>query len=189
MRIGMDLMPLAYTLTGIGVYLQQLIAAIHRVNSSIELGFPTHCELPFAPLMRRLLSRNLDASELNKLVLQLRPGISPFGPLRKYGSHALDCRGFDLYHVTNSYSLYQRYSCPTVVSVFDLADLRCSNDSARYAALIPAIKQARCNLCISEATRRDVGFAPHATIPRGGCRAFAGIRLAIPKSGHGGFPG
>ncbi len=149
-------MPLAYTLTGIGVYLQQLVMSIHSQSPDVQLGFATDLELPFRWLVRRLLSRNLDAAEVERVKLQLTPGFSPFGPFRKYCRRELDCSRFDLYHVTNTVVPYRRYTTPTVVTVYDLAELRSDNNSLKYESLIPAIKSAAHNICISEATQRDV---------------------------------
>lgn len=151
----MDLMPLAYTLTGIGVYLQQLITAIQHCSSDVDVGFASHCEIPFPGLIRKLFTRNLDAELVRKLRVQLKLGCSPFGPLRKYSATTLKC-GFDLYHITNSVSLYKHYSVPTVVTVYDLAELRDDAKSTKYDSLIPAIRDAQSVICISETTQRDV---------------------------------
>ncbi len=155
-RVAVDLMPLAYTLTGIGVYVQQLVTAIHQCAPDVQLGFASHCELPLATIMRTLFSRQLSNPEVNKLAIHLTFGCSPFGPLRSFCSSELTCRNFDLYHITNSIPHYRRYSVPTVVSVYDLADLRIDGNSTRYQSLIPAIRTAEHVICISEATQRDV---------------------------------
>jgi len=153
----MDLIPLAYTLTGIGVYVQQLISAIHRTDPALKIAYPTHCELPIPALLKALISRNLDRGDVQKLDVQPRFGFSPFGPFRHYGSSELACDGCDLYHVTSTVSKYRTYRCPTVVSVYDLADLRLDGkDSGSYEWLLPQIRAARVNLCISQVTQRDV---------------------------------
>ncbi len=156
MRVALDMIPLTYTLTGIGVYLQQLIGAMHKLDSELKLGFATPCEVPSAWILRKLLSRNLEAAELTRLDIQARFGFSPFGPFRKYCSDRLNCSGYDLYHITSTEVPFRSYSKPTVVSVYDLADLRCDGNSQKYASLIPAIRNADRCICISEATRRDV---------------------------------
>ncbi len=156
MRVALDLIPLAYTLTGIGVYLQQLIVAMHRLDTGLKLGFATPCEVPNSWILRKLLSRNLEASQLSRLNLQLKFGFSPFGPLRRYCSGELDVTGFDLCHITSTEVPFRRYTKPTVVSVYDLADLRRDGNSQKYTSLIPAIRNAESCICISESTRRDV---------------------------------
>lgn len=152
----MDLMPLAYTLTGIGVYLQQLLTAIQQHSTDVEIGFASNCEIPFPELIRKLFTRNLDASLARKLKVQLTLGWSPFGPFRKYSAKTLACDDFDLYHVTNSVAPYEHYSVPTVVTVYDLAELRSDPTSTKYESLIPAVRNAQSVLCISETTQRDV---------------------------------
>jgi glycosyltransferase involved in cell wall biosynthesis len=156
MRIAMDLIPLAYTLTGIGVYLQQLVAALNHFQDEITIGFTTPCEVPSRWLLRKLLCRNLGIRDAAKLEIETRFGFSPFGPFSKYSSKSLDCTGFDLYHITTTQVPFQRFTKPTVVSVYDLADLRRNGDSQKYESLIPAIRSASKCICISETTQRDV---------------------------------
>lgn len=156
MRVAVDLVPLAYTLTGIGVYLQQLIVAIQKLDNEIKLGFTTPCEIPSPWIIRRLLSRNLEEAQVKRLYIQMKFGCSPFGPLKRFCSGDLDLSGFDLHHITSTEVPFRSYSKPTVVSVYDLADLRTDRNSQRYRSLIPAIKCAEKCICISEVTRRDV---------------------------------
>ncbi|MDX1929807.1 MAG: glycosyltransferase family 1 protein [Pirellulaceae bacterium] len=158
--MALDAMPLAYTLTGIGVYVQQLVIALNRVRPDVRLVFPVHSEIPSQALIRRLIGRNLPKIYRDRIDIQPIWGVSPFGPFSKWAPRAPRPGGYDLYHVTNALPLYREFACPKVVTVFDLAWLRVSPNEQIYFqhanALLSMIRKADHVLCISSATQTDV---------------------------------
>ena len=161
MRIGIDLAPLTYTLTGIGVYVQCLVESVSKLDGNTRWHFPVLTELPlpnyFRWRMHSKISRNLHS----------RIDIAPrFAFLHDRRQSRPRCRlaaaEMELFHVTNAQSQFDDFDLPMVITVHDLAWMRLPKSEMPAPRIFglnrlqSLIERANHVICDSECTRTDV---------------------------------
>ena len=120
MKVGIDLAPLTYTLTGIGVYLQQYLVAASRLEQEITWHFPVRSLIPFETWFRGRMAGKMD-EELNSRI-SIDPKFAFFHERRRKNEAEHLCRGeMDLFHITNAQSQFATFETPFVITVHDLA--------------------------------------------------------------------
>ncbi len=162
MRIAIDLTPATYTLTGIGVYVQQLVEQVSRQKPDIEWKYPFFTEVPLNSFWRWRLSSNLPTKVIKRI--ELRPAFA-FRHNRqraKSGGAWLKSSNFDLYHVTNAQSQFDHFEPKYVITVHDLAWMRVPREELPKPnvdgldKLTELIRGADHVICDSDCTRVDV---------------------------------
>ena len=162
MRIGIDLAPLTFTMTGIGVYVQQLVAGISAEDEHVEWHFPIFSEIPFRSFFRWRLSRNLDQKVLRRVKVTPTFAFRHNAKRTRIGGQRLEAGGFDLFHVTNAQSQFDIFEVPYVITVHDLAWMRVPRHELPKPKvhgldqLQNLIHNAAHVICDSECTRTDV---------------------------------
>ena len=68
-RVGIDLAPLTYTVTGIGVYVQQLVEAVSKERPELEWHFPIFSELPSCSFFRWRIAKNLQKETVSRVTI------------------------------------------------------------------------------------------------------------------------
>ena len=140
-------------LTGIGVYIQQLVRQAKAENQDIDWYFPYPLNWK-GLLFPGAICRNLSLGE--RLSVRCLPQWD------KAKSGRLSCDRFDLYHVTNSVNAFEHFDMPYVITVHDLAWKRVPVEELPkpkirgLEKLDALIRGARHVICDSECTRQDV---------------------------------
>lgn len=164
MRIGIDMTPLTYTLTGVGVYVQQLVNSASALAPDLEWEYPFFSEVPSPFLFRRLIGRRLEPKTLSRVTIS--PEFAFFHNRRhshpsKPPTRLLSGR-FDLFHITNAQSQFDVFDLPYVITVHDLAWMRVPPNELPKPnvrgldLLLDLIRNANHVICDSECTRQDV---------------------------------
>ena len=162
MRIGIDLAPLTFTMTGIGVYVQQLVTAVSQQREDIQWTFPIFTEAPFHWFFRWRMSRNLSKDTLDKITFIPEFAIRHNRRRETNGGQRLPVGRFDLFHVTNAQSQFDIFEMPYVITVHDLAWMRVPRQELPKPKvhgldqLQNLIQNANHVICDSECTRTDV---------------------------------
>ncbi len=161
MLVGIDLSPLTYNLTGIGVYVQYLLENVSQLDDTIRWRFPVHCELPVRALLRWSMASKISRSTHERIEIDAK-----FAVLHSRRQNGRSCRlpaeGMRLFHITNAQSQFNEFELPMVITVHDLAWMRVDRDvlpAPRIYGLdrLPAlILKAQHVICDSECTRQDV---------------------------------
>ena len=69
MMVGIDLAPLTYTMTGIGVYVQQLVESVSCLRPEIQWHFPIISELPLSSFFRWRIAQNLKPETVERVTI------------------------------------------------------------------------------------------------------------------------
>ncbi|MEZ6136558.1 MAG: glycosyltransferase family 1 protein [Pirellulaceae bacterium] len=161
MKIGIDLAPLTYTLTGIGVYVQELVNAVSLANSDIEWHFPVLSEIPFDRFFRLRMRSKLPAQIQERI--KIRPTFAFLHDRRNVNKRTrLDAGKMQLFHVTNAQSQFTDFQLPYVITVHDLAWMRVPKNELPTPRIFGLnrlqrlIESADHVICDSECTRTDV---------------------------------
>lgn len=161
LNIGIDLAPLTYTLTGIGVYLQQYLAAASKLDRSIHWHYPVRSVLPIEPWFRMRMSKNIPYDLHSRITIY--PGFAFFHGRRMKNTNTHLSRGkMDLYHITNAQCQFDTFETPFVITVHDLAWKRLPKRELPTPKILglqhldSLINAADHVLCDSECTRTDV---------------------------------
>lgn len=164
MRIGIDLAPLTYTMTGIGVYVQQLVEAARAECSELEWHFPICSELPLRSFFRWRIAKNLRKETVSRVKIWPEWAFRHNSRVqqRQLSPQRLTRGRFDLFHVTNSQSQFDIFEVPYVITVHDLAWMRVPRHELPKPKvhgldqLQNLIQNANHVICDSECTRTDV---------------------------------
>ena len=164
MRIGIDLAPLTYTMTGIGVYVQQLVEAVSKESPELEWHFPILSELPSRSFFRWRIAKNLQKETVARVTIWPEWAFRHNSRVqqRQVSPQRLTSGRFDLFHVTNSQSQFDLFEMPYVITVHDLAWMRVPRHELPKPKvhgldqLQNLIQNAAHVICDSECTRTDV---------------------------------
>ena len=164
MRIGIDLAPLTYTMTGIGVYVQQLVEAVSKERPELEWHFPIFSELPSCSFFRWRIAKNLQKETVSRVTIWPEWAFRHNSRVqqRQVSPQRLARGRFDLFHVTNSQSQFDIFEVPYVITVHDLAWMRVPRHELPKPKvhgldqLQNLIQNAAHVICDSECTRTDV---------------------------------
>lgn len=164
MQIGIDLSPLTFTMTGIGVYVQQLIEAASLSCPEIHWHFPIISELPLSSFFRWRIAQNLKPGTVDRVTIWPEWGFRHNSRIqeRLNSPQRLTSGRFDLFHVTNSQSQFDIFEVPYVITVHDLAWMRVPRHELPKPKvhgldqLQNLIHNAAHVICDSECTRTDV---------------------------------
>jgi glycosyltransferase involved in cell wall biosynthesis len=161
MVIGIDLQVLLGSLTGIGVYVQQIVSHVSQADPSIEWVFPYVTAWPSNRAIKRQFDDRIAENVKNRIHVSPR-----FGVLHDLRPPSRVCKHFgppqSLFHITNSICQFDRFSIPTLITVHDLAWMRLPKSEVPSPAikglekLTELVKQATHVICDSECTRTDV---------------------------------
>ena len=162
--VGIDLAPLTYTMTGIGVYVQQLVEASCRACPEIHWHFPIISELPVSSFFRWRVAQNLKPETVDRVTIWPEWGLRHNSRIqeRLNSPQRLTSGRFDLFHVTNSQSQFDLFEMPYVITVHDLAWMRVPRSELPKPKvhgldqLQTLIHNAAHVICDSECTRTDV---------------------------------
>lgn len=162
--IGIDLAPLTYTMTGIGVYVQQLVESLSAVSPEIQWHFPIISELPLSSFFRWRIAQNLKPETVERVTIWPEWGFRHNSRIQKRiaSPKSLTSGRFDLFHVTNSQSQFDLFEMPYVITVHDLAWMRVPRSELPKPKvhgldqLQALIHNAAHVICDSECTRTDV---------------------------------
>ncbi len=163
-RIGIDLAPLTYTMTGIGVYVQQLVEAVSEECPELEWHFPICSELPLRSFFRWRIAKNLQKETVSRVAIWPEWAFRHNSRVqqRQLSPQLLRSGRFDLFHVTNSQSQFDLFEMPYVITVHDLAWMRVPRHELPKPRihgldqLQNLIQNAAHVICDSECTRTDV---------------------------------
>ncbi len=164
LRIGIDLAPLTYTMTGIGVYVQQLVEAASIECPELEWHFPIFSELPLRSFFRWRIAKNLQKETVSRVTIWPEWALRHNSRVqqRQLSPQRLARGRFDLFHVTNSQSQFDIFEVPYVITVHDLAWMRVPRHELPKPRihgldqLQNLIQNAAHVICDSECTRTDV---------------------------------
>lgn len=161
MIVGIDLAPITYKLTGIGVYVKELVKAISLANLDVEWQFPVLSEVPFDAFFRARMLSKLPSPVLRRITIH--PKFAFFHDRRRGDKQSLLASGkMQLFHITNSQSQFTHFDLPYVITVHDLAWMRVPRSEMptpqifglnRLQGLILGASHV---ICDSECTRSDV---------------------------------
>lgn len=163
-HIGIDLAPLTYTMTGIGVYVQQLVESVSGLCAGIQWHFPVISELPLSPFFRWRIAQNLKPETVERVTIWPEWGFRHNSRIQKRQTspERLTSGRFELFHVTNSQSQFDIFEMPYVITVHDLAWMRVPRSELPKPKvhgldqLQSLIHNAAHVICDSECTRTDV---------------------------------
>lgn len=161
MLVGIDLTPLIYPLTGIGVYVQNLLENASRLDATIRWRFPIQCELPFSSLLRWSIGSKISSSVHQRIEIAAKFALLHNRRQSRRPSK-LHANGMQLFHVTNAQSQYSEFRLPLVITVHDLAWMRVNRNEMPAPRIFnldhlqSLIRQAEHVICDSECTRQDV---------------------------------
>jgi glycosyltransferase involved in cell wall biosynthesis len=162
--VGIDLAPLTYTMTGIGVYVQQLVESDSCLCPQVKWHFPVISELPVSSLFRWCIAQNLRPETVDRVTIWPEWGFRHNSRIQKrlISPERLKSGRFELFHVTNSQSQFDLFDMPYVFTVHDLAWMRVPRSELPKPnvhgldQLQTLIHNAAHGICDSECTRTDV---------------------------------
>jgi len=161
MIIGIDLAPLTYTLTGIGVYVKELVTAASNLNPKIEWHFPVLSEVPLDAFFRLRMRTKIPPAIQSRI--KIHPKFAFLHDRRNIGRRTrLAAGSMQLFHVTNAQCQFTDFDLPYVITVHDLAWMRVPRSEMPVprifglSRLQNLIQRANHVICDSECTRTDV---------------------------------
>ena len=161
MKIGIDLNPLVYTKTGIGVYVQHLMTAMAALGDGMRWYFPVKTPVPVKALYHHLIKKRIGNALQSRL--EIDPTFSLFDVRRRANETAhLGSTSIDLFHITNAQSAFNSFEVPFAITVHDLAWKKIpENDLQRpnvfgLEHLEQLIRRADHVISVSDSTRDDV---------------------------------
>ncbi len=123
MIIGIDLAPLTYTLTGIGVYVRELLSAASSLEPQIQWHYPVLSELPIDAYFRWRMRKNVSTSLNDRIKIHAKFAFL-HDRRRVHERTSLNAGSMELFHVTNAQSQFTDFELPFVITVHDLAWMR-----------------------------------------------------------------
>lgn len=161
MIIGIDLAPLTYTLTGIGVYVKELVTAASNLNPKIEWHFPVLSEVPLDAFFRLRMRTKIPPAIQSRI--KIHPKFAFLHDRRNIGRRTrLAAGSMQLFHVTNAQCQFTDFDLPYVITVHDLAWMRVPRSEMPLPKIFglnrlqDLIQRANHVICDSECTRTDV---------------------------------